>query len=203
MNAKESVPSRDTLFLILLHQLIPTPALMWPAITVARSIPAVMFAENTSSSLVPAETGMERPVVIPEVPEPIARMPVRDGASVTVPPGTRVNMLVPAEAWYNWPVIVTVDASRFRAMVLLKEPESEVMTPSRGTENAMLSINVPSIKPPNAEMLLAEAPKPSAAPVLARPPKTVVIVAGVPLAKGIMAPPPEAADVSGTQADPL
>jgi hypothetical protein len=52
------------------------PALAKPVIVAAISMPAVTAAENTNSKRVPAVTGMDKPVVNPELVWPIAIMPV-------------------------------------------------------------------------------------------------------------------------------
>ena len=154
---------------------------MWPEMTVAMSRPAVMLAENTSNNLVPAATGIERPVVVPDDAVPIETTPVSGGESTTVAPGTCVKMLVPAGAIYNCPWIVTVDPISATSRLLLNVPAREVIMPSRGTEKAMLLVSdVASINPPNAVIPGAEAPKPSTVPELSRPPNTVVMVAGAP-----------------------
>lgn len=72
---------------------MPTPPLALPVIVVAMSMPAVTLAENTSSSLVPAVTGMDKPDVMPLLVAPMATMPVNGGASVTEAPGTAVKIL--------------------------------------------------------------------------------------------------------------
>ncbi|MNI91193.1 hypothetical protein D3C73_1488180 [compost metagenome] len=72
---------------------MPTPPLALPVIVDAISMPAVTSAENTSSSLVPAVTGMDKPSVIPLLVVPIATRPVSGGASVTEAPGTAVKIL--------------------------------------------------------------------------------------------------------------
>ncbi len=73
---------------------MPTPPLALPVIVEAMSMPAVTLAENTSSNLVPAVTGMDKPSVMPLLVVPMATMPVKLGVRVTDAPGTAVNILL-------------------------------------------------------------------------------------------------------------
>lgn len=73
----------------------------------------------------------------------------------------------------------------------------EVITPSRGTENAKLMsgptiVPVKSMVPPRMLTPVAELPKPIRLVVPTSPPRTVVNMAGPPEANGMMAPEPVA-----------
>ena len=96
-----------------------TPALINPVKSVATSIPAVTLAENTSSNLVPAVTGITNPVVNPLEITPIATAPVSGGARVTIAPGTGEKTSLGVGELYNWAVIVTVDPTRDTAAAVL------------------------------------------------------------------------------------
>ena len=64
----------------------------------------------------------------------------------------------------------------------------EVMIPSLGMEKATLNIAVVSIVPPAMFTPGIESPNPTSVVVPSSPPKTVVKIASVPEAKGMMAP---------------
>ena len=67
------------------------PALAKPETVVAISSPAVTSAEKTIRIRSPVATGIDRPVVTPLEVVPIATIPVRAGASVTMAPGIGVK----------------------------------------------------------------------------------------------------------------
>src|SRR5690606_22753566 len=118
-------------------------------------------------------------------------IPVRDGANVTKAPGTGKKVLSGVDEENNCAVIVTLSPIRAKATVLLKNPEIEVMMPSRGTEKAKLGIVVPSTIPPMKLTPVTQLPKPPAVPVPDKPPSIGVSPAGVlPDAKGMIAPAP-------------
>lgn len=96
------------------------PALATPVMAVARSSPAVTAAENTNSNRVPAVTGIFRPVVIPLLVAPIATIPVRGGANVTLAPAIGENTLSGVVDSYNCAVIDTVEPTNVNANVVLK-----------------------------------------------------------------------------------
>lgn len=82
---------------------------------------------------------MLNPVVIPELVVPADTIPVRDGANVTVAPGTGTKMLSGVADAYNCAVIVIISPIGANAAVVLKKALKEVIVPARGTEKAKLS----------------------------------------------------------------
>ena len=80
---------------------MPSPALAYPATVAAKSRPAVTFAENTKSNLVPAVTGIFNPLVTPLLISPIEINPVNGGARLTTAPGTATKVSLGAVDWNN------------------------------------------------------------------------------------------------------
>ncbi|OXL86380.1 hypothetical protein BCV73_27335 [Paenibacillus sp. SSG-1] len=96
-----------------------TPALQYPATVLSRLIP-VAVAEKTMSSRVCDVNGIDSPLRFPDEMVPTARVPVNEGAKVTVAPGIAVNVLFGVGELNKVAVMVNVVPSRFKAAVVLK-----------------------------------------------------------------------------------
>jgi hypothetical protein len=80
----------------------------------------VAVAEKTISRRVCAVTGIANSVVIPLEIVPKATMSVSGGVNITVAPGIAVKELLGVGELNNWAVMLTDDAKRVRAAVVLK-----------------------------------------------------------------------------------
>ena len=112
-------------------QVIPNPALAYPAMVLS-SVSPLADAESTSISLVRAVTGMLSPVREPFSSVPMDITPVREGVRLSSVPALGVNTLFGVADWYICAVTVTVEPTRERAAVVLKNALKEVIVPARG-----------------------------------------------------------------------
>ena len=167
---------------------------MYPAISLISDRPAAI-AENTNSRRVSGVTAIDNPVRRPLLTFPAETTPVSAGASVTVVPAIGEKILLGVVELYSCAVMVTVDPTSARGVVMLKYAAIDVIIPSRGTEKAKLvfmpSPPVRSMIAPNTVVSVALAPNPKYDGKPGKPGATSVVnKAGDPDAKGIIAPAP-------------
>ena len=96
-----------------------TPALAYP-ITVLINDSPVAEAVKTNNKRVWFVTGTFNPVKVPEVMEPMDKIPVNDGDNVALAPGTAVKLLSGVVERYNVARIVIFDPIKDNAAVVLK-----------------------------------------------------------------------------------